>query len=329
MQRPFYAALLVTLAAEAGAQHRVLPSDFFLSKRASAVEAIWGWGAALPTRSQPDSGPDPTNVSGVDSIQWNLGRPGQARWRDDDYEYAVPQLNSTVTIVRKNGAGGPRAPRAFLLHHGHSKLGAEANTPGATWYDYYNMSTFLAETADADVFIVSMPLYGLNAVPGVPESHGWFRQFEADPGHSPGENGTATLRFFLEPVVLTTNYALSLGYEEVPGLRRGAARVCAWVCAHVCASVFFVYYIVGLGASILQCRVRARAPADDNLPLPSLARRRCLEDKCPPPLVNPPHATSTNNNATGAHDGQVGGWLDGHGGGGGGPAVAVHGARRG
>ena len=169
---------------------------------------------------------------------------------------------------------GPQAPRAFLLHHGHSKLGAEANTPGATWYDYYNMSTFLAETADADVFIVSMPLYGLNAVPGVPESHGWFRQFEADPGHSPGENGTATLRFFLEPVVLTTNYALSLGYEEV---RRVCVRVCARACVRLSVCFFcFVYYVVGLGAFILQCRVRARAPADDNLPMPSLARRRCL-----------------------------------------------------
>ena len=272
MQRPFYAALLVTLAAEAGAQHRVLPSDFFLSKRASAVEAIWGWGAALPTRSQPDSGPDPTNVSGVDSIQWNLGRPGQARWRDDDYEYAVPQLNSTVTIVRKNGAGGPRAPRAFLLHHGHSKLGAEANTPGATWYDYYNMSTFLAETADADVFIVSMPLYGLNAVPGVPESHGWFRQFEADPGHSPGENGTATLRFFLEPVVLTTNYALSLGYEEV---RRVCVRGCARARARTC---------VYMRVCVLTNNPRRRSGGTP-FPMLGFSGRRCQMTRPAPPRM--------------------------------------------
>jgi hypothetical protein len=205
------AVTLHALRMSSAASSRVLPADFFLSKRASAVEAIWGWGAALPTRSQPDVGPLPTNVSGVTSIQWNLGKPGRKQHLMNS---SVPDLVSTVSIVRKNGENGPRASRAFLLHHGHSKLGAENDTPGATWYDYYNMSSFLSELADADVFIVSMPFYGINAVPEVSEDHTWLRQFEV-PGHSPKENATNTLQFFMEPVVLSTNYAFALGYDEV------------------------------------------------------------------------------------------------------------------
>eukprot|EP00947_MAST-08B_sp_MAST-8B-sp1_P000539 g539.t1 len=59
-----------------------------------------------------------------------------------------------------------------------------------------------------------MPLFGCNRVAGVPSSHSWFQQFET-PGNSPKVNSSSTLRFFLEPVVLTTNMAFRLGYEEV------------------------------------------------------------------------------------------------------------------
>eukprot|EP00434_Breviolum_minutum_P031678 symbB.v1.2.028013.t1/scaffold2922.1/size67172/3 len=77
----------------------------------------------------------------------------------------------------------------------------------ATWWDLDN------------VFILSMPLVGVNF--DVHRSsnwtdHWWFQQTEAQ--------GDYTLRYFCEPVVLTINYALSLGLQDIhlAGLSGGA-----------------------------------------------------------------------------------------------------------
>lgn len=52
------------------------------------------------------------------------------------------------------------------------------------------------------------PLLGCNWHAGLPlEDHEWFKQFD--------DQGAPAFRFFLEPVVLTINYALSLGYKHV------------------------------------------------------------------------------------------------------------------
>ena len=45
-------------------------------------------------------------------------------------------------------------------------------------------STSLFSSSPPQVFIISMPLFGCNAVPGVPSSHTWFEQYETK-GHSP------------------------------------------------------------------------------------------------------------------------------------------------
>eukprot|EP00658_Telonema_sp_P-2_P072572 TRINITY_DN61697_c0_g1_i2.p1 TRINITY_DN61697_c0_g1~~TRINITY_DN61697_c0_g1_i2.p1 ORF type:complete len:380 (-),score=71.73 TRINITY_DN61697_c0_g1_i2:218-1357(-) len=174
------------------------PSDYWLSRRASMIEAVWGYDAGLPPRATPDT-ITKTNVTGVSQLEWNLGSPGPN----------APAIISKVYEVRK-APGGGRAPRAFLLHHGHSL----APEPSGNWYDHYNMSGFLGDMADADVYILSMPLYGCNAIAGIRSSHSWFQQFER-PGNSPIVNSSSTLRYFLEPVVLTANYAFSLGYESV------------------------------------------------------------------------------------------------------------------
>lgn len=207
-------ALVLLQSTSAATPPRVLPSDYWLSKRASMVEAVWGWGRSLPTKSTPD-GVAPTNVTGVTEIRWDLGSPGNAT-------HHGPALTSRVYQVLRSGDSGAsgsgakrvkRAKRAFLLHHGHS----DAPEENGTWYDHYNMSAFLMDMADADVFIISMPLMGCNHVPNVSslnDPHKWFEQWETV-GNSPQVPSAATMRFFMEPVVLTTNFALRLGYDEV------------------------------------------------------------------------------------------------------------------
>ena len=105
--------LLLLTAPQAAA--RVLPSDYWLSKRASLTEAIWGYGASLPTRAKPDA-VSPTNVTGVTEIAWDLGAPGPG----------APSLTSRVYQVLRQHGGGQgvssdvqaprRAKKAFLLH---------------------------------------------------------------------------------------------------------------------------------------------------------------------------------------------------------------------
>ena len=59
-----------------------------------------------------------------------------------------------------------------------------------------------------DVLVLSMPLKGINILDGVPSNHDWFRQWEA--------KGDQPLRYFVEPAILTINYAKQqLGYKHV------------------------------------------------------------------------------------------------------------------
>jgi hypothetical protein len=80
-----------------------------------------------------------------------------------------------------------------------------------TWWDLYNVSTEF-HAAGHDVFILSMPLKGINLGPGCTDTllqsnHWWFLQWE--------QRGDAALRYFLEPAVLTANYAKANGYEQI------------------------------------------------------------------------------------------------------------------
>ena len=73
------------------------------------------------------------------------------------------------------------------------------------------MSSFL-HAHGHDVFIVSMPLKGVNKGPGsnatyAQDDHWWFLPIE--------RAGEPALRYFLEPAIATINYARRLGYEEV------------------------------------------------------------------------------------------------------------------
>jgi hypothetical protein len=87
----------------------------------------------------------------------------------------------------------------------------ELKDPGYSWWDLYNVSTFF-HSLGHDVFILSMPLKGVNLGPGsnatyLNSDHEWFRQWE--------EQGDAALRYFLEPAYLTVNFAEAAGYSEI------------------------------------------------------------------------------------------------------------------
>ena len=150
-------------------------------KRAEIVETIWGHEASLPDRAAPDA-VLPTNVSNLSAVVWSLGQPAPS----------APSLNSTVYHLKRNGR------RAFLLHHGHSK--GPGTEPGSTWWDHYNMSLFLGDLADADVFVLSMPLFGCNQVDGYAESHAVFQEWEQEgnnkqgPGQATRLNSSSTLK---------------------------------------------------------------------------------------------------------------------------------------
>lgn len=147
-------------------------------------------------------------------------------------------LNSTVFYVRPTPAsplgirGGKTSSSTacnivVLHHHGHED-GPEPDS-GGTWWDHYNVTDFLVNlvakqySAKAEcrgsarptlhLFVLSMPLFGVNRQEHYedlffPGRHDFFKLLERFPGDS------SVLRYFLEPVVLTLNWALR---HVVPG----------------------------------------------------------------------------------------------------------------
>ena len=173
----------------------------------------------LPSRSEPD-----WNIlyDDVQSIVWNIST-----------EFVV-DINSTVFYSPKDPS--KRSKDVIFFHHGHSNClcpsietgleryrcqpGCNSSDPkhdeigklGYSWWDLYNVSTFFHDL-NYDVFIFSMPLKGVNLGPGsnknqINDNHWWFFQWE--------QKGDRPIRYFVEPVILTANYALSkLGYDDI------------------------------------------------------------------------------------------------------------------
>ena len=68
-----------------------------------------------------------------------------------------------------------------------------------SWYDFYNVTDYYHRELGADVAFHYMPLFGPNEQQGFPVSHTFFEPYQ--------QAGVATLRFFLEPVIRTINWA--------------------------------------------------------------------------------------------------------------------------
>ena len=214
-------ALVLFLAVECTAANKTAA---WLDARADLIDAVYGKGrGVLPTRSIPDrveawpEDRDPRS-KGLRGLVWNMS--------------TLFEITSTVFYSPLSGDPTKRSSKAFLFHHGHSNCvcpgsgtlavrcqpGCNSSMPTLrepveqyTWWDLYNVSTFF-HSLGYDVFILSMPLKGVNIGPGSNETfvnsdHWWFLQWE--------EKGDAALRYFLEPAYLTVNYAVANGYTEI------------------------------------------------------------------------------------------------------------------
>lgn len=181
-------------------------TDFYALRR-DLLASIWEDGI-LPSRHAPLS-IEPTNTSGVTKLKWNVS-----------HEFF--ELESTVYHSLRKADVAPstkkRASDTFVIHHhGHARACdhtlPESRCDGPlSFFDYYNISQWVHDDLGADIFFHYMPLFPPNTQPaGYPSSvqlhHQWFEQWQL--------KGDSTIRYFLEPVILSINYALSLGYKHV------------------------------------------------------------------------------------------------------------------
>ena len=102
--------------------------------------------------------------------------------------------------------GEQTADLAILHHHGHTDT--DQPLDGGNWWDLYNVSTFLQGTRrpKPHVFILSMPLFGVNDQPGAI----WHNETAAGKNkHFFFEDAGLeddSIKFFLEPVINTLNF---------------------------------------------------------------------------------------------------------------------------
>ena len=196
----------------------------WLKKRDALIDAVFGYGPGILTKkSEPDDILTwPKSTPNVQGLVWNLSTH-------------FFEINSTVFYSPVNP--GKRTESAFFFHHGHSNCvcptekgdpvivgakcrpGCNSSMPsrgeigmkGYSWWDLYNVSDWI-HSMGYDDYIFSMPLKGINLGPGTTDTflntnHWWFLDFE--------EKGDSPLRYFIEPVVLTANYAKARGYKEI------------------------------------------------------------------------------------------------------------------
>ena len=154
-----------------------------LHQRDAVLRTIWTDGRIPMQRSVPDHQLPVTNTTGATWLIWDItGVDGHP-------------MNATAWYhpIRS----GSRTRTLMLTHEGHDN----AMSVSA------NFSTWVHHTLGCDYIHLWMPLYGPNQQHGYPPHHSFFAKWEAE--------GVRTLRYFLEPTALATNFGLASGYEAV------------------------------------------------------------------------------------------------------------------
>ena len=212
----------------------------WINCREAITKAVFGV-KELPTR-EPDnvevlsnyqmSGfPSPGNGSGLGNVSWTNNMT-KLTW---SMKSKFLTLNATVfhtlsTTYRapanyppgpypRNNSYGPGQPTEtntpfgihpiapqkigdtiLIYHNGHETASCTQNYDGVV--DYFNRIGY-------DVMELMMPLYGCNQAfqYGNPFNHWWFEKYE--------KKGDHTLRYFIEPVALSVNYAKKMGYKNI------------------------------------------------------------------------------------------------------------------
>lgn len=118
-----------------------------------------------------------------------------------------PQLPGGGWFGNATNSRGPAlypsdlAETLVIFHHGHSQPCDKC------WIPWLDQTMDWLNQLGFDSMVIQMPLHQCNYVKESGCNHEWFAQFE--------KQGVKTMRFFLEPVVLTINYARSLGYKRI------------------------------------------------------------------------------------------------------------------
>lgn len=199
-------------------------TDYWLGRRAALTDSVFGLGpGVLPTRSVPDQ-----------VLSWRDERRPKANLTGLVWNMTTMFPITSTVVFSPAAPQGPRSKSAVFFHHGHSNCICQGSTPlekalcrpgcnssmptgsevddaGYTWWDLYNVSAFVHGLGH-DLFVFSMPLKGINLGPGTTSDtlntdHWWFLQWE--------DKGDFPMRYFVEPVVLTANYAKAQGYDAI------------------------------------------------------------------------------------------------------------------
>lgn len=194
-------------------------TEYWLARRDALIDSVFGYGpGVLSNKTVPDEILTWDEEPGLQGLVWDMTK----------------YFPITSTVFYSPAVVGRRSKNAFFFHHGHSNCVCDGATPlaqarcrpgcnssmpsgkeldmsGYSWWDLYNVSDYFHDLG-YDVFIFSMPLKGVNVGPGSTETflntdHWWFLQWE--------QLGDHALRYFIEPVILTANYAIAQGYTEI------------------------------------------------------------------------------------------------------------------
>jgi hypothetical protein len=301
---PPLAALLLLLLLSGS--HRACSNSTasWTEKRGAMRHTIWG-SPTLPTRSHPDEVSDVVNAShgapasaGVQKVVWNVSS-------------GMFPLTSTTYYVPQ--AKGKRTERLMIHHHGHAQgcdnldgSGKEIGCP--RFWDFvrtssslpgcfaaclpdrmacgsparpgalphqYNLTTFIHETLELDAFFMYMPLLGPNQQHGYPTSHAWFNQWE--------DKGDRPIRYFIEPVIMTVNYALNvLGYKEVYLMGKSGGGWTTTVAAAADTRIKVSFPIAGSVPLSIKTGAYYRSDKGDyeQLPQPHAAKGQWYLDSC-------------------------------------------------
>ena len=106
-----------------------------------------------------------------------------------------------VTSTSPSHAPQKRSDTLVIFHHGHSQPCDQC------WIPWIDQTSDWLNQVGYDVMVIQMPLHQCNYHAESNCLHNWFGQFS--------EQGAKVFRFFFEPVVLTINYAQSLGYKQI------------------------------------------------------------------------------------------------------------------
>jgi hypothetical protein len=201
-----------------------LPPYDGASTRQSVLRTIWENGQ-IPARSVPDK------IAPVRNVSRLAPHARQITWNVSGANFL---LSSTVFYNPRSAAG--RSDTIVMHHHGHAK--SCDNAAGCPiWFDFYNVTSFIHDELQADYFMLYMPLLGPNQQHGYPESHQWFSQWEAQ--------GDRTIRYFVEPVHLTINYAMSLGYKRVVMMGKSGGGWTTTICSALDPRIHVSFPIAG------------------------------------------------------------------------------------